>query len=150
MDAKKALKKLKKKMHTHNDSQRALAGLKPNVVRQRSVNDAFKGEIKQISQDTLRSLASELTTPFNPLLSWFNEGYAGPSMFSAGDSVARKTTTGSASSSKPNNGFTVASVAPQSTSLAKLPLKSPPCKRCPAMSGGMCKCAMKKFGLKAA
>lgn len=133
LNAKKALKKLKKKASkTSKHSSSQLNKLRNTLMSTVSVNDAFKHEMKQLSQQALLSAASELSIPFTPLLSWFNEG---------------------------TNPITLYSTKPQQTTqprsennqyhtkmqLAQFPLKSPPCKRCPARENGLCKCALKKL-----
>ncbi|WP_051252796.1 hypothetical protein [Ferrimonas kyonanensis] len=117
----KKLKKLAKAGRTATAKPtRILPGPSPQV----------RSELLAITQDAGLSAARELMSPLNPLLSWFNEG--GNLTFRPMNSTAQ---------------------APQSRavtnnlSLARLPLKSPPCKRCPARMGGICNCARKKFAL---
>ncbi|KLV05100.1 hypothetical protein ABT56_12945 [Photobacterium aquae] len=147
MDAKKALKKLKKKLKPESHvSHQALAGLKKKAPANSWLGEELKGEVKQISQDTLRSVASELATPLNPLFSWFNDGYSGSGLSLSSITASPHAHKSDSQPAAP----TISRITQQSLALAKLPLKSPACKRCPALSGGLCKCAVKKFGLKAA
>lgn len=139
MDAKKALKKLKKRNKKLQSF--ALTQLKQLVPESNSVQSqphvlpVWKDEIKTISQQTLVSVVSELATPLNPLLSWFNGGRD----HSHHVSSALNTPSLLAKSSQIKQ--------PQLAvkSVLFIPLKSPPCKQCPALSNGMCKCAAKKF-----
>ncbi|MEI6859063.1 MAG: hypothetical protein V5788_04650, partial [Shewanella sp.] len=95
-------------------------------------NDELKHEIKQVSRQTLSSVVSELSTPLTPLLSWFNEG---TNLIEISSIVWQQKT-----QLKPVNNKHNAKIH-----LAQFPLKSPPCKSCPARQNGLCKCAMKKL-----
>lgn len=94
----------------------------------------WQSEFKQVSQQTLVNVASELVVPLNPVLSWFNEGISTEFVGSRNKGVGIK---------KDVN------VRPNVKSIVHLPLKSPPCKRCPALSNGVCKCAAKKLKISA-
>lgn len=144
MKAKKALKKLIKKSHKTPASaamnqlkalkKAANASSTPNSVRQSS---PIKDELKDLAGQVALSAAQELAQPLRPVLSWFND---------AGGYV--DLTTPANDAVKPN--IKQAQIIPtQSRSLVSLPLKSPPCKRCPALTNGVCKCAAKKFKMSA-
>ncbi|MEI6896920.1 MAG: hypothetical protein V5786_05435 [Psychromonas sp.] len=130
MNTKKALKKLKKK--ASKVSKHSVSQLSKTMMNTVSINDELKHEIKQLSQQALSSAISELSTPLTPLLSWFNGGTNSIEIYSA----KRKQATPSI---PVNNQYNV------KTQLAQFPLKSPPCKSCPARENGLCKCAMKKL-----
>ncbi|MGF1834253.1 hypothetical protein [Photobacterium sanguinicancri] len=140
VDAKKALKKLKKKtlIQPSRSAKKLMSLGKTLSVRSRlNIDESVKREMKDISHQALVDAVSELATPLNPLLSWFNEGSSVPMTlaFAGGSSTTVKRVMPIPEQSNPK------------ISLARMPLKSPPCKRCPAMGAGLCKCAVKKFGL---
>ncbi len=127
----KKLKKLKKKClaETSSSSVRMLQQMSSINIKERDSQESlWKNELRSISEQTLSSVASELVTPFEPVLSWFNgsEGYTN-------------------AFAKPSSGKIENSQKMNVKSVIHLPLKSPPCKRCPALSNGICKCAAKKF-----
>lgn len=141
MGAKKSLKKLKKKVEkVQSKSLKQLKGLAastPSAVAKEQVSgSAWQAEFKQVSQQALVDVASELAAPLNPVLSWFNEG-SSTSFQSLGQSL---TSTPQTSGAKKD-----ALTRPNVRSIVHLPMKSPPCKRCPALSNGVCKCAAKKL-----
>ncbi|WP_090363839.1 hypothetical protein [Ferrimonas sediminum] len=119
-----SLKKLKKLAK----SGRAVAPKASRILPRPS--SAVRSELLSITQDAGLSAARELMGPLNPLLSWFNEG---------ANLTFRPM---AANTPVPQPG-----AATNNLSLARLPLKSPPCKRCPARMGGICNCARKKFAL---
>ncbi|MFD2176244.1 hypothetical protein [Veronia pacifica] len=136
MGAKKALRKLKKqKEKLKTESARQLMELAKSTV---SSDDhpstqrqhALSADLKAVSKEALTSMASELAVPFNPLLSWFNEGSIVVNLRNSNDSEGKQT---------------AIVTAPTVKSITHLPLKSPPCKRCPALQNGICKCAAKKL-----
>jgi hypothetical protein len=134
MNTKKTLKKLKKK--AKKTSSQSLKQLKNLAKIENTPESSYRlrAELQNVSQQALVSALSELTTPLNPILSWFNEGNT---------SSHRVNQFHSAGLSPP----VFKDVASQKISLTTLPLKSPPCKRCPALTGGRCKCAMKKIAV---
>ncbi|WP_417348285.1 hypothetical protein [Ferrimonas sp.] len=83
-------------------------------------------ELRAITLQAGQSAVRELMAPLTPLLSWFDEGGTGRSF---------------ADSHSPR----IQSIQQPARTLSMLPLKSPPCKHCPALMGGHCKCAVKKF-----
>ncbi|WP_157509061.1 hypothetical protein [Ferrimonas futtsuensis] len=113
-----SLKKLKKLARAGKFQKRLARAEQPL----RSINPELRAVTLQAGQSAVR----ELMAPLNPLLSWFNEGGID---FSAADSSSRQ----------------IQSIRQPARPLSMLPLKSPPCKRCPALMGGQCKCAVKKF-----
>lgn len=95
-------------------------------------------EVKQVSQQAVISMVSELATPLQPVLSWFNDGGA-----------RQPLATALSQSSPPIASVTkVSGAVNPRLALAKVPLKCPPCKRCPALGGGLCQCAAKKFSVR--
>ncbi|MGL6258605.1 hypothetical protein [Vibrio sp. WXL210] len=143
MKAKKALKKLKKSSQKALKSQsiKQLDALKSETqVRKGSTERSasqMSAELRQVANQAAKSALSELATPLNPLLSWFNEGGIDWPTQTHGQSAP--TQTASVVSRQTGN------PTPSVKSIVHLPLKSPPCKRCPALSNGVCKCAAKKF-----
>lgn len=150
MNAKKALKKLKKKAvkKVASSSNKQLSALKNNALgsvvtsqsRTSSSQSELVNELKGVANQAAMSAAYELAAPLNPLLSWFND---------AGGVVDFTTSTKKASTPLPKQSANDAAPAFSVKSVGHLPLKSPPCKRCPALSNGICKCAAKKFRLSA-
>ena len=144
MGAKKSLKKLKKKVEKKVQSKSmqqlgALASSTQNSNRpQQNSSSQWQAEFKQVSQQALVNVASELAAPLNPLLSWFNDG-----------NVIPMPQMGRATSSTNGEIKKSAELRPNIKSIVHLPLKSPPCKRCPALSNGVCKCAAKKLQMSA-
>ncbi len=150
MNAKKALKKLKKKTvkKMASSSHKQLSALKNNALSSPvtskshtfSSQSELVNELKGVANQAVMSAAYELAAPLNPLLSWFND---------AGGVVDFTTSAKKASTPLPKQSANDAAPAFSVKSVGHLPLKSPPCKRCPALSNGICKCAAKKFRLSA-
>ncbi len=148
MNAKKALKKLKKKAvkKVTSSSHKQLSALKIRPLKDNSASrssasqSALISELKGVANQAAINAAYELAAPLNPLLSWFND---------TGGVVDFTTTPKKMSTPVPKQSANDA--APEFTvkSVGHLPLKTPPCKRCPALSNGICKCAAKKFRLSA-
>ncbi|GAL17466.1 hypothetical protein JCM19235_6015 [Vibrio maritimus] len=143
MSAKKALKKLKKKVNksTKNKSLKQLQSLKAVVGGKKEISrtsERLGDEILGVANEAAMSALSELAAPLTPVLSWLNGGQ-GTNWSPSQTSI----------SSLPQNKRSANDGAPKINSIAYLPLKSPPCKRCPALSNGICKCAAKKFKLTA-
>ncbi|WCE30848.1 hypothetical protein [Vibrio sp. SCSIO 43137] len=135
MSAIKALKKLKKTTKKIS---------KPSVIQLQQLKKSdsasavnIQADLKKLSGQVTLDIVSELAAPLNPILSWFGSNHHAISNngFSA---ITSKPVIRSVSNSQPEG--KVSQIA-----LARVPLKSPPCKKCPALSGSNCKCAMKKF-----
>lgn len=137
----KALKKWHKKTlkQGKKSGDRALRALSHNTFppatsvksRQTSTTDAVW---QDVSQQVVGAMLGEVARPLKPLLEWFDYG---------------QTSWTSAQGSKLPTTRAVMRATPKvasSPSILRLPLKSPPCKRCPARSGGICQCAAKRFG----
>lgn len=144
MSAKKALKKLKKKAvkkvkSTSLNQLQSLKNTKGSVSVSQASSSRLSAELKDVANDVAVSALSELAAPLSPVLSWLNGG-----MHSGGWESTPRVVTSTGKVAEPANDS-----APKINSIAMLPLKSPPCKRCPALSNGICKCAAKKFKLSA-
>lgn len=144
MNAKKALKKLKKKTEKKlkGTAIKKLASIKINTkISQPQIfkKNTLSSELKNVTNQAMISAVSELAAPLNPILSWLN----------GGDFI--DLTRGEKTENKLdlNTHTNDSSTPPQIKSIVHLPMKSPPCKRCPALSGGICKCAAKKFKMSA-
>ncbi|OLQ70489.1 hypothetical protein BIT28_27100 [Photobacterium proteolyticum] len=136
MNTKKALKKLKKKVEkVPNRSAEQLKQLGKAAASVAGGDEEVRREVIDISQQAMLSAVSELATPLNPVLSWFREG--GELQFSASSSPSFRSAIKLPSSSNAKQ------------TLVRVPLKSPACKRCPALNNGICKCAAKKFNIRA-
>jgi hypothetical protein len=134
--AKKALKKLKKQ-HQKTQSN-ALKQLKMILVRHTEsepIDSVFKQDFKAVTEVTVIKVISELSVPFNPIFSWFNKGDTMLSIEHNTPSVINM----------PSSPMTLTKKSKVSKSVMLLPLKSPACKRCPALKNGFCKCAIKRF-----
>jgi len=133
-----ALKKLKNKSRPlKNGASLQLMALKKMSASGNNSNVGLllRNELRKVSNQTLVSIVVELIAPFNPLLSWFNEG----SSFRVSTNMnghKSHTVIGRASL-----------LSLEKNRIAYTPLKSPPCKKCPAVNGDMCRCAMKKFAI---
>ncbi|NOH30960.1 hypothetical protein [Vibrio mediterranei] len=144
MKAKKALKKLKKKsvkaIRSRSLEQLQLLKFetKAHDIKKVESKPGWSSEIKDVANDAAISALSELAAPLSPVLSWLNGGGQGN-----WSSTGKLTAANARVSSKPSSN------KPNISSIASLPLKSPPCKRCPALSYGICKCAAKRFKLTA-
>jgi len=137
-----ALRKLHKKK-TNSASIMALQKLhkQANVARQTTEHivsselmDIAKQSGLEILSEVKKEVLNEARGTFNPILSWFDEAQVI-------NVVSNTKQIHSAIQSKtqaPNK-------ASSSQQLASLPLKSPPCKKCPALRNGLCKCALKRF-----
>ncbi|GAB3514594.1 hypothetical protein [Photobacterium alginatilyticum] len=135
MNAKKALKKLKKKVEkVPNRSTEQLKQLGKAAASVAGVDEDVRREVIDISQQAMLSAVSELATPFNPVLSWFREG--GELQFSASSLPSFRSV------------IKLPSSLNAKQALVRVPLKSPACKRCPALNNGVCKCAAKKFNIR--
>lgn len=143
MSALKALKKLKKKPpQVINQSLAQLSALKKDTAinHNHSINSReLKSDIKKLSNEVVLSMVSELSVPLNPLLSWF-ETSSSPISLSALPSTYNRAEP--SAGQQPAINIKTISV---NNAVLRQPLKSPPCKRCPALQGGICKCARKKF-----
>lgn len=148
MNSKKALKKLKKAVINGQltGSKKQLRALekqpgahRPSTQHATSDNQPrLTEEVKTVANQALMQAANELIAPLNPLLSWF-----GGINVSGGVTSPRSNV--SAIKQSANDASPIFAIK----SVGHLPLKSPPCKRCPALSNGICKCAAKKFSLSA-
>ncbi|QUM82654.1 hypothetical protein HWV01_21595 [Moritella sp. 5] len=134
MSAKKALKKLKKQSKKiEKKSLKQLHELSKITTQVAANNSDWHHEIKDLSQDVIASMMSELKTPLEPVISWFKEG---------SDNVEyNKEVIASGQI------LTLAKHQQRTAtrSVLNIPLKSPACKKCPARANGICKCAAKKF-----
>lgn len=139
MKAKKAIKKLIKqsKKTVKSESLKQLKSLKatPSPTRQSTTNNSssIRGDLKELAGQVAVSAVKELAQPLNPVLSWFSEG---------GDYINLTTP---ANDSPVPEISKLRAIPTQPRSIVSLPLKSPPCKGCPALQNGVCKCAAKKF-----
>ncbi|PSW18031.1 hypothetical protein C9I98_18230 [Photobacterium sanctipauli] len=153
MGAKKALKKLKKTtVKTTSRSAAKLADLSRSVSHSVANDSQLKQELTSVSQQALLATATELAKPLNPLLSWFNEGgdiVSFPAARAIQQPAQQHTQQNIALSTSLKAANQPQLSLQDNREIARLPLKSPPCKRCPALANGMCKCAAKKFGLNA-
>ncbi|NKF49062.1 hypothetical protein G3R49_00535 [Shewanella sp. WXL01] len=159
MGSKSALKKLKK-LHKKsqklqkksqkltNKSLKQLNALTANPGAIAAMDPELREQVGQLSEQVIGSMVSELIQPLNPVMSWLNDGAVSmpisrrsvtptPNLAANSSIAAANTATHSASSAN----------AAGRIAIAQVPLKSPPCKKCPARMGGNCKCAMKKFNL---
>ncbi len=143
MKVEKSLKKLRKKMKKEAPSValKQLRSLKNNQILASQVNSVeertpLTNELRGLAGQVALSAAQELAQPLNPLLSWFSDAGGGHIDFSSPTPVAQ--------SAKVK--VSQATLTPmQHQSIISLPLRSPPCKRCPALQNGICKCAAKRF-----
>ncbi|GAD80236.1 hypothetical protein [Vibrio ezurae] len=142
MNAKKALKKLKKKSEKKIKKQgvEQLKKLKVNATnsRRNDSSSALKKDINDSVNRAITGVVHELATPLLPVLSWFNDHQH---KIEVVESPLREQLENSTSSSKP--------IPSPQKSILHVALKSPPCKRCPALQNGICKCAAKRFKLSA-
>lgn len=132
MDAKKALKKLRKRERkASNRATAQLQSLKQTIKTSSYGSNRLESEFKQVSQLAVHSAIAELKSPFMPVLSWLNDGYKEPAIFQLTQQANKAT-----------QHFQPKAAVKDIT---YIPLKSPPCKSCPARKGGRCKCAVKKL-----
>lgn len=127
----KVPKKVKKK------STKALKALQPkqySAPQSQTYSGTVSDELADIARQAGTDALTELATPLQPLLSWFNEGSSGY----ANQTLSTSTRLTSVATPPGNRA--------NSPALLRLPLKSPPCKRCPALIGDICKCAAKRLG----
>lgn len=167
MKAKKALKKLYKKASAKSQSVSVLQ-LKnlrnsdsppPISDRKCVINPETKHEIQALAEQVAINALSEIAKPLNPIISWLNdttntEHTLGQYKQTANQhqqaanqhqQTTNQRTANASGLSSFHNHRTLSNV----TSIGRMPLKSPPCKRCPALQNGLCKCAAKKFQLTA-
>ncbi len=145
MKANKALKELKKKS-VHKLKSKSLEQLNAlkmvhsfsNEKRTDGGRGKLSSELNDVANEAALSALSELAAPLSPIFSWLNGN--GQGSWTGHSNNISKRVLGKTSVNKS---------APKISSIATLPLKSPPCKRCPALSNGICKCAAKKFKLSA-
>jgi len=137
MNALKALRKLKNnKKHAVSDSMMRLKLLTRADQENEKGNlydKPLRGDLKKLSNEVVISMVSELSAPLNPVISWFEINHRAMNFSSFQLPSSNKIKT-----------ISVKKVS-QKNSLLMRPLKSPPCKRCPALVGSPCKCACKKF-----
>ncbi len=121
----KQLKKLKKVKKSYKPLQIVQSTAK---VPCRSTS----GELLDIAKSAGKVALIEAAGPLKPILSWLNED----SYINVVD-VSHCHTNSKQQVASPKQSHTAQHIA-------RLPLKSPPCKRCPALRGGLCKCALKR------
>ncbi len=85
--------------------------------------------VNKVARETSLAMVNEALTPFKPLFSYFNDS-AGQISYTSVPATPKV-------ASIPTN--------VNKMSLARLPFKSPACKKCPAKMGGLCQCALKKL-----
>ncbi|AZG36437.1 hypothetical protein [Shewanella psychromarinicola] len=126
MSVKKALRKLEKKhKKIESKSLKQLHKLSHIIDQGAANNSKWHHEIKELSQEIITSMVTELKIPLNPLISWFKEG---------SDDVDH-----SIKNIAKHQQYSA------TRSILHIPLKSPACKKCPALANGVCQCAAKKF-----
>ncbi|WP_461537604.1 hypothetical protein [Spongorhabdus nitratireducens] len=125
---KKKLKKLAKKGKYYKKANRQRLSLSAET---KDVKIKLKVELTRVGKNAGASAVRELMAPLNPLLDWLSEGLEQQGTPQQEQSVVR-----TATPPRKNPAEVV--------SMARFPYKSPPCKACPAKSGGLCKCAQKK------
>lgn len=147
----KALKKLRKKAAKHESKikagDRALRQLShPTIQPSNSrstphLNTAQSADSvwSEISQQVVGSVLSEAAKPLKPLLDWFE--HSG----SIGLNIQRKSSSSDRKVAATLNFVQIDRDTKPVPAILRLPFKSPPCKRCPARSGGICQCAAKRF-----
>lgn len=148
MKAKKALKKLYKKASSKSPSASVLQLKKlknsnaPSATTDRkfSIDQTTKNELQDLAEQVAISAVSELAKPLNPIISWLNDAPNAIHIPSQHKKAAN-----SSGLTPPQSPQMLSKV----TSIGRMPLKSPPCKRCPALENGLCKCAAKRFQLTA-
>ncbi|MCD1125129.1 hypothetical protein LPW36_03645 [Jinshanibacter sp. LJY008] len=138
----KALKKLRKKASKHGSKSKAGDRALQNLVRPAVLPNSHPRATKpettdsiwsELSQEVMGNMLVEVSKPLKPLLDWFDHGgYNAPAS-------RQPVKTGNVGNMRIQSG----SMAPPA--ILRLPFKSPPCKRCPAKSGGICQCAAKRF-----
>lgn len=134
------LKRLKKKSQKLNGSISQLQLLKQDIKRTSFTQQySLKQDVVYLSQEVFSDVVSELAKPFQPLLSWFglshdvlryqklrsSRNFADPQVDKVSERVKKV----------------------DRTSLARIPLNTPACKKCPALQGGLCRCAQKKLSI---
>lgn len=160
MDTKKALKKLKKQSKKYAKKNDALVQLKKLKKKPQSSNhqhenklsqhnNAFSGLKKELSEAANQAMinaAYELASPLKPVLSWFSHDNSLIDLRYITPEHAEKTADEAQPKRVEANATTnVATKNITTRTIEHLPLKSPPCKRCPALQNGICKCAAKRF-----
>ncbi|MCL1128700.1 hypothetical protein [Shewanella sairae] len=143
MGSKSALKKLmKKSQKVSSRSLKQLNSLAANNDKKQHISPNLAAELNQLSYKVIGNVVQELTPPLSPILSWLNDGIAvnqargsiRPAIQPATDANLPAVTS-------------IKMMPKKSVSILQIPLKSPPCKRCPAKMGGNCKCAAKKLNI---
>ena len=141
--SKNALKKLiKKSKKVTNSSLRHLNSLAANGDNSQQVSSSLASELNQLSYKVIGNVVQELTPPLSPILSWFSEERSANQANTSSKSAGPATTLDNATVVK-----SIKIMPKKSVSILQIPLKSPPCKRCPAKMGGNCKCAAKKLNI---
>ncbi|WP_028773213.1 hypothetical protein [Shewanella waksmanii] len=134
MNAKKALKKLKKSGKKANEKTiKQLDALQKRIIELEVANLELRDELKQMSQHATQSTTSQTSMP----------QIASPSV---PDSNEQRLTPPPIAKTKPAKIATVTQLLPSAAQVlvGQVPYKASPCKKCPALCGGLCKCAMKK------
>lgn len=102
-------------------------------------------ELAQLALQTGLQALQEIKKPLTPILSWFDEAEV-INITRQHQSESPMRTAASHTTKSPDTAQRIPiNTASNTNTLARLPLKSPPCKRCPALSGGLCKCALKRL-----
>lgn len=147
----KALKKLRKKAVKHESKikagDRALRQLSRPTIQPSTPHSALHSNTAQsadsvwseISQRVVGSVLSEAAKPLKPLLDWFE--HSG----SIALNIQGKSSSPERRAAPTLNSVRMSRSTAPVPAILRLPFKSPPCKRCPARSGGICQCAAKRF-----
>ncbi|MGF1720683.1 hypothetical protein L4D20_11660 [Vibrio kyushuensis] len=133
----KSLKKLKK-----------LARKSDKTIVQLELPSSMPTELREAANQAILNAINEITDSFTPTISWV-DGNDEPRC----EDELKETHAYSESKRRKeklwrSHGLVKASNTIQSSSIiptADVPLKSPPCKSCPALQLGLCKCAMKRL-----
>ena len=122
-----ALKKLKK----NSKKQPSISSLVALKRLPKEKSSVVQSELIEIVKHSGLDVLSEIKTPLNPIISWFDEAQV----------ITLRSKLPVTKSKDKAKGV----MRNYKTSLANLPLKSPACKKCPALNNGLCKCALKRF-----
>jgi len=98
---------------------------------------AVQTELMELAKQTGLEALAEMKVPLNPILSWFDETQV--------ITLRSKTPKTDKTTKRKTLAQPISVVQNTPASLARMPLKSPPCKKCPALGNGLCKCALKRF-----
>lgn len=135
----KAAKKRRKSLKKLKKLAKKIAKKSDTTIIQLEIPSSNSSEFKQAANQAILNAINELSESMNPKLSWVDANKSDSEKSSYSEARRRKEKLWK------NHGLVSKTKStPATLPSIDVPYKSPACKRCPALSNGLCKCAMKR------